>query len=139
MSAQHPYHLFEIRECMLRTMVSISFFLGCFVIFCRLFCQVDVLMKEWRQFKSQVPTYGCIILDTSCKFCLLVHGFSSSNSWSFPKGKVNEGETPQQCALREVSFFVGRAAKWFLEKAKVVFARFLVACHLEVTFFTFAV
>ncbi|XP_075257289.1 m7GpppN-mRNA hydrolase-like [Convolutriloba macropyga] len=68
---------------------------------------VDVLVKEWRQFKSQVPTYGCIILDSSFKFCLLVHGFSSSNSWSFPKGKVNEGESPQQCALREVEEEVG--------------------------------
>ena len=63
-------------------------------------------MKEWKQFKAKVPTYGCVILDQSFKYCLLVHGFSSS-SWGFPKGKVNQGELPHECALREVEEEVG--------------------------------
>ena len=33
---------------------------------------------------------------------LLVQGFWSKNSWGFPKGKVNEGEDPARCAVREV-------------------------------------
>ena len=33
---------------------------------------------------------------------LLVQGFWSKNSWGFPKGKVNEGEHPARCAVREV-------------------------------------
>ena len=67
---------------------------------------MDVLVKEWKQFKARVPTYGCVILDQSFKYCLLVHGFSSS-SWGFPKGKVNQGELPHECALREVEEEVG--------------------------------
>ena len=33
---------------------------------------------------------------------LLVQGFWAKASWGFPKGKVNEGEEPCQCAIREV-------------------------------------
>lgn len=33
---------------------------------------------------------------------LLVQGFWSKSSWGFPKGKVNEGEDPARCAVREV-------------------------------------
>lgn len=33
---------------------------------------------------------------------LLVRGNKSSMGWSFPRGKVNEGETEAECAIREV-------------------------------------
>lgn len=33
---------------------------------------------------------------------MLVQGFWSKSSWGFPKGKVNEGEDPARCAVREV-------------------------------------
>lgn len=36
------------------------------------------------------------------KQCLLVQSFFAKNSWSFPKGKVNENEDPLKCAIREV-------------------------------------
>ncbi len=36
------------------------------------------------------------------KQVLLVQGFWSKSSWGFPKGKVNEGEDPARCAVREV-------------------------------------
>lgn len=36
------------------------------------------------------------------KNCLLVQSFFAKNSWSFPKGKVNENEDPVKCAIREV-------------------------------------
>lgn len=32
----------------------------------------------------------------------MVQGFWSKSSWGFPKGKVNEGEDPARCAVREV-------------------------------------
>ena len=31
-----------------------------------------------------------------------MQGFWAKASWGFPKGKVNEGEEPCQCAIREV-------------------------------------
>lgn len=33
---------------------------------------------------------------------ILVQSFFAKNSWSFPKGKVNENEDPVKCAIREV-------------------------------------
>lgn len=49
-----------------------------------------------------VPTYGAILLTADLKNCLLVQSFFAKNSWSFPKGKVNENEDPCKCAVREV-------------------------------------
>lgn len=49
-----------------------------------------------------VPTYGAILLTPDMKHCLLVQSFFAKNSWSFPKGKVNENEEPDKCAVREV-------------------------------------
>ncbi|RCN47896.1 Dcp2, box A domain protein, partial [Ancylostoma caninum] len=84
---------------------------------------VDQVIDEWRWYKSTVPTYGAILLDESLNHVLLVQGFyASKNSWGFPKGKVqrpkayidcvilidlfilkvNEGEEPRCCAIREV-------------------------------------
>lgn len=43
------------------------------------------------------------MIDESLEYVLLVQGyFASSNSWGFPKGKVNEGERSLECAIREV-------------------------------------
>lgn len=34
---------------------------------------------------------------------LLVQGYLAKSGWGFPKGKVNEDEAPNDCAVREVS------------------------------------
>lgn len=49
-----------------------------------------------------MPTYGAIIVDPSYEHILLVQGFYSRESWGFPKGKVQENESPIKCAIREV-------------------------------------
>lgn len=41
-------------------------------------------------------------MTSDMKHCLLVQSFFAKNSWSFPKGKVNENEDPVKCAIREV-------------------------------------
>lgn len=33
---------------------------------------------------------------------LLIQQFAHKNSWGIPKGHIAEGETPEQCAIREV-------------------------------------
>ncbi len=38
--------------------------------------------------------------------CVLVKGWKSSSGWSFPKGKIDEGEADAACAVREVSTLV---------------------------------
>lgn len=58
--------------------------------------------EEWRAYKMAVPTYGAILLTPDYKHCLLVQGFWTKSSWGFPKGKVDEGEMPSICAIREV-------------------------------------
>ncbi|XP_064459346.1 m7GpppN-mRNA hydrolase-like [Ornithodoros turicata] len=49
-----------------------------------------------------VPTHGAILLDDTLEYVLLVQGYWARASWGFPKGKVNEGEEPHACAVREV-------------------------------------
>lgn len=34
--------------------------------------------------------------------CVLVRGMRSSASWSFPRGKINQDERDEDCAVREV-------------------------------------
>ncbi|CAG9804498.1 unnamed protein product [Chironomus riparius] len=63
---------------------------------------LNTLLDEWRSYKMSVPTYGAILLTADLKNCLLVQSFFAKNSWSFPKGKVNENEDPCKCAVREV-------------------------------------
>ena len=54
--------------------------------------EVDQIMDSFRQYKSNVPTYGVIMLDSTLNYILLVQGyFASKNTWGFPKGKINEG------------------------------------------------
>ncbi|EDV26991.1 uncharacterized protein TRIADDRAFT_22739, partial [Trichoplax adhaerens] len=62
--------------------------------------KVDDIIRDWKQYKSNIPVYGAILLDESVEYCLLVQGFS--RSWSFPKGKINYEEDPYKCAVREV-------------------------------------
>lgn len=83
-------------------------------------------LEQFREYKQAVPTFGAILLNeelTHVHFkniikqilfnrfylnfeklqqVLLVQGFWSKSSWGFPKGKVNEGEDPARCAVREV-------------------------------------
>lgn len=63
---------------------------------------LNQILEEWRSYKTSVPTYGTILLTPDMKQCLLVQSFFAKNSWSFPKGKVNENEDPVKCAIREV-------------------------------------
>ena len=63
---------------------------------------VDVTIDRFKEYKSNVPTYGAIILDTRMEKCLMVQGMGSRNNWGFPKGKVNKNEAPLICAIREV-------------------------------------
>lgn len=60
------------------------------------------ILKEWKEYKHSVPTYGAIILSENLSHVLLVQSYWAKSSWGFPKGKVNEEEDPAHCAVREV-------------------------------------
>lgn len=63
---------------------------------------IDAILLDFRNYKMAVPTFGAILLSESLSHVLLVQSFFSKASWGFPKGKVNQDETPVHCALREV-------------------------------------
>ena len=48
---------------------------------------------------KKTKRYGGIIKSASGKY-LLVKG--TVGKWSFPKGRIEIGETPEQCAIREI-------------------------------------
>ncbi|XP_005108319.1 m7GpppN-mRNA hydrolase [Aplysia californica] len=64
--------------------------------------EFDKHFDAWKQYKRTIGTYGAIIIDQTMKHVLLVQSFSGRNSWGFPKGKINQNETPVDCAAREV-------------------------------------
>jgi mRNA-decapping enzyme subunit 2 len=42
------------------------------------------------------------MLNTSMDKCVLVKGWKSGSSWSFPRGKIDQDEDDRDCAIREV-------------------------------------
>lgn len=58
--------------------------------------------KQWSQYVSKIPVYGAVILDASKKNCLLLRvNIGKRMHYDFPKGKINIGESPIECAIRE--------------------------------------
>ena len=64
--------------------------------------QNALVRRRWKSYKRNVPTYGAILLDSNLEYVLLVQGYWVKASWGFPKGKVNESESAESCAAREV-------------------------------------
>eukprot|EP00924_Labyrinthula_sp_SR-Ha-C_P005107 augustus_masked-scaffold_1-processed-gene-21.11-mRNA-1 protein AED:0.37 eAED:0.37 QI:0/0/0/0.33/1/1/3/0/289 len=56
---------------------------------------------KFQQYKRTIPSYGAVLFNRNLDKILLVSSYNSK-SFSFPRGKVNEQETPYDCAVREV-------------------------------------
>lgn len=67
----------------------------------------EQIITDFLRYKSQVPTCGAILLNPQLTKCLMVKGWGPGATWGFPKGKIAKGETPEQCAAREVSEEIG--------------------------------
>lgn len=63
---------------------------------------VEEIYKRFLQYKSNIPVYGAIIFNETLDKVLMVRGWNSSASWTFPKGKLNQDEPEKDCAVREV-------------------------------------
>lgn len=63
---------------------------------------LDALQTQWKSHKYRKPTRGAIVLNHNLTKCLLVQGYPASTSWGFPKGKLERGESDEDCAIREV-------------------------------------
>ncbi|KAI8377938.1 Dcp2, box A domain-containing protein [Radiomyces spectabilis] len=57
---------------------------------------------DFMQYRFRIPVCGAIILNETLDKCLLVKGWSSKSGWGFPKGKINQNEEYDCCAIREV-------------------------------------
>lgn len=75
------------------------------------------LLKQWAhqherayadfmQYRFRIPVCGAILLNENLDKCVLVKGWSSKSGWSFPRGKINQDEEYDHCAIREVTFFL---------------------------------
>ncbi|KAI9492579.1 DCP2-domain-containing protein [Zychaea mexicana] len=71
------------------------------------------LMEQWAhqherayanfmQYRFRIPVCGAILLNETLDQCVLVKGWSSKSGWSFPRGKINQDEEFDHCAVREV-------------------------------------
>ncbi|XP_055383540.1 putative uncharacterized protein DDB_G0282133 [Condylostylus longicornis] len=69
---------------------------------CIYLTEVDKILEDWKEYKLSVPTYGAILVSEDLKNVLLVQSYWAKSSWGFPKGKINEHESPVHCATREV-------------------------------------
>ena len=58
--------------------------------------------EEFLAYKTRVPVRGAILLNHELDSVLLVRGWKSGASWSFPRGKINKDELDLDCAIREV-------------------------------------
>ncbi|ETW29662.1 hypothetical protein PFFCH_02932 [Plasmodium falciparum FCH/4] len=61
---------------------------------------------NWRRYCRTIPLRGAILLNHDLRKCLLVKGWST-DSWSFPRGKVDELEEDSVCACREIYEEIG--------------------------------
>lgn len=56
---------------------------------------------DFMVYKKRVPVRGAIMLNMAMNKCVLVKGWKSSSSFSFPRGKIDQDEDDRDCAMRE--------------------------------------
>ncbi|KAL3289288.1 hypothetical protein HHI36_003718 [Cryptolaemus montrouzieri] len=66
---------------------------------------LPAFLREWRKYKLTIPTYGAIFISQDNSHVLMVKRYSGN--WSFPIMKMESGENPEECAVREVFEEVG--------------------------------
>ncbi|KAI9482827.1 MAG: Dcp2, box A domain-containing protein [Benjaminiella poitrasii] len=75
---------------------------------------------DFMQYRFRIPVCGAIILNATLDKCVLVKGWSSKSGWGFPKGKINQDEEYDKCAIREVLEETGYDVGPLLKKADYI-------------------
>ncbi|CAH0546871.1 unnamed protein product [Brassicogethes aeneus] len=78
---------------------------------------LHAILKAWIKSRMSIPTYGGIILSRSRSHVLLVQSYWRK-TWSFPRGKVLDGEDPVKGATREIFEETGFNASSYIFKDK---------------------
>ena len=63
--------------------------------------QCASLFHDFSAYRSKIPVFGCVMLNPEMTKAVLVKSYYGK-CWGFPKGKVNQNESPLLCAAREV-------------------------------------
>jgi mRNA-decapping enzyme subunit 2 len=58
------------------------------------------MWKEFTDYKTKISTYGCILLNSAATHVLLCQVYKG-DTWTFPAGKINQGESGVEAAARE--------------------------------------
>ncbi|KAL5328968.1 hypothetical protein ACEPPN_002477 [Leptodophora sp. 'Broadleaf-Isolate-01'] len=58
--------------------------------------------EQFMMYKKRIPVRGAVMLNEAMDATVLVKGWKSGASWSFPRGKINKDEDDLDCAVREV-------------------------------------
>lgn len=66
-------------------------------------------IASFNKYKNQVPVCGCLLLNKAFSKVIMVQAFGA-NSWNFPRGKINQGESHLECAIRETKEEIGYTA-----------------------------
>lgn len=64
------------------------------------------VLQDWRDTLKRVPLKGAVLLNERLDKCIMVQPWKG-DKWTFPRGKINEGEAEGDCAVREVWEEVG--------------------------------
>lgn len=63
--------------------------------------KTETAFTEFMSYKTRVPVRGVIMLNVNMDKAVLVKGWKSGASWSFPRGKIDQNEDDRDCAIRE--------------------------------------
>ncbi|CAE7949911.1 dcp2 [Symbiodinium sp. KB8] len=58
--------------------------------------------QEFKDYIKSIPVYGTVLFTESCEGMVLCKSWSGK-CWNAPRGKLNAGESPAQCAARETA------------------------------------
>ncbi|KAH0485654.1 MAG: hypothetical protein KVP17_000782 [Porospora cf. gigantea B] len=61
----------------------------------------DQLYCVWQCYNRHIPRRGAILLNKQLNKVIMVRQWGSQH-WMFPRGKIEQGETDRECAVREI-------------------------------------
>lgn len=64
--------------------------------------KVKKMNQKFQEYKHKVTVCGAILYNQDQTKVLLISSSNTEDHWTFPKGKINQGETEVDCAVREV-------------------------------------
>jgi mRNA-decapping enzyme subunit 2 len=78
------------------------------------------MYEAMKAYKRNIPVFGGVILNAQMNRVLLVKGVKNNDGYSFPRGKINSGESPLACAAREIYEEAGLSVEGSLDEKEYV-------------------